>query len=37
MRARLDINKAAPDAYRAVAALDRFVVKESGLERATST
>lgn len=32
MRARLDINKAAPDAYRAVAALDRFVVKESGLE-----
>lgn len=32
MRARLDITKAAPDAYRAVAALDRFVVKESGLE-----
>ena len=32
MRARLDFNKTAPEAYRAVAALDRFVVKESGLE-----
>jgi AhpD family alkylhydroperoxidase len=32
MRARLDITKVAPDAYRAVAALDRFVVRESGLE-----
>ena len=32
MRARLDINKVAPDTYRAIAALDRFVVKETGLE-----
>lgn len=32
MRARLDIKQAAPDTYRAVAALDRFVTKESGLE-----
>lgn len=32
MRARLDINKVAPETYRAVAALDRFVVKETGLE-----
>ncbi len=32
MRARLDISKASPEAYRAVAALDRFVVRESGLE-----
>jgi AhpD family alkylhydroperoxidase len=33
MQARLDYVKAAPDAYKAVAALDRYVVKESGLER----
>jgi AhpD family alkylhydroperoxidase len=32
MRARLDITKVAPEPYRAVAALDRFVVKETGLE-----
>lgn len=32
MRARLDISKVAPETYRAVAALDRFVVKETGLE-----
>ena len=32
MRARLDITKVAPETYRAVAALDRFVVKETGLE-----
>jgi hypothetical protein len=31
MEPRLDPTKAAPDAYRAVAALDRYVVKESGL------
>ena len=33
MQARLNIVKAAPEAYEAVAALDRYVVKESGLER----
>jgi AhpD family alkylhydroperoxidase len=32
MQARLNIAKAAPDAYEAVAALDRYIVKESGLE-----
>ena len=32
MKARLDISKAAPEAYAAVAALDRYIVKESGLE-----
>ncbi|MES2028895.1 MAG: carboxymuconolactone decarboxylase family protein [Pseudomonadota bacterium] len=34
MQARLNIAKAAPDAYKAVAALDQYVVKESGLEPA---
>jgi AhpD family alkylhydroperoxidase len=32
MKARFDFAKAAPDAYKAIAALDRYVVKESGLE-----
>ena len=32
MQARLDFRKAAPDAYQAVAALDRYVVRDSGLE-----
>jgi AhpD family alkylhydroperoxidase len=32
MQARLNIAKAAPEAYQAVAALDRYIVKESGLE-----
>src|SRR5690348_4904322 len=32
MQARFDFTKAAPDAYKAVAALDRYVVRESGLE-----
>lgn len=32
MHARLDPAKAAPEAYRAVVALDRYIVKESGLE-----
>jgi AhpD family alkylhydroperoxidase len=31
MKSRLDYAKAAPDAYRAVAALNRYVVAESGL------
>jgi AhpD family alkylhydroperoxidase len=31
MKARLDVSKAAPEAYAAVAALDRYIVKESGL------
>ena len=31
MEPRLNIAKAAPEAYQAVAALDRYVVKESGL------
>jgi len=32
MQPRLNYAKAAPDAYKAVAALDRYVVKESGLD-----
>jgi AhpD family alkylhydroperoxidase len=32
MEPRLNIAKAAPEAYRAVAALDHYVVKESGLD-----
>jgi AhpD family alkylhydroperoxidase len=32
MQARLDFRKAAPDAYQAIKALDRYVVSESGLE-----
>ncbi|AKR57647.1 alkyl hydroperoxide reductase AhpD [Youhaiella tibetensis] len=32
MQARLDFRKAAPDAYQAVVALDRYVVRDSGLE-----
>lgn len=32
MHARLDPAKAAPEAYRAVVALDRYIVRESGLE-----
>ena len=32
MQARIDFTKAAPDASKAVAALDRYVVRESGLE-----
>ena len=32
MNARINIVKAAPDAYAAVSALDRYAVKESGLE-----
>lgn len=32
MKARLDFSKAAPDAYKAVAALDRYVKEESGLD-----
>jgi AhpD family alkylhydroperoxidase len=34
MSARLNFAKAAPDAYKAVAALDSYVVKDSGLEPA---
>ena len=33
MQARLNLPKAAPDAYKAVSALDHYVVHESGLER----
>jgi AhpD family alkylhydroperoxidase len=33
MQARLDFRKAAPDAYQAIVALDRYVVRESGLEK----
>jgi AhpD family alkylhydroperoxidase len=33
MQARLDFVKAAPDAYKAIKALDTYVVRESGLER----
>jgi len=33
MSPRFDFAAAAPDAYKAVAALDRYVVKESGLPR----
>ncbi|KOF19794.1 alkylhydroperoxidase [Ensifer adhaerens] len=32
MQPRLNFVKAAPDAYKAVAALDTYIVKESGLE-----
>jgi AhpD family alkylhydroperoxidase len=32
MQARFNFAKAAPDAYKAVAALDQYVVKQSGLE-----
>jgi AhpD family alkylhydroperoxidase len=34
MSPRINFAKASPDAYKAVAALDRYVVKESGLEPA---
>lgn len=34
MQTRLNFAKAAPDAYKAVAALDQYVVKDSGLEPA---
>lgn len=34
MQPRINFAKASPDAYKAVAALDRYVVKESGLEPA---
>jgi AhpD family alkylhydroperoxidase len=34
MSARLNLGKVAPDAYKAVSALDQYVVKESGLEPA---
>lgn len=34
MQARLNMTKASPDAYKAVAALDRYVVKDSGLDHA---
>lgn len=34
MQARLNFAKVSPDAYKAVAALDRYVVKDSGLEPA---
>ncbi|QUS40764.1 carboxymuconolactone decarboxylase family protein [Tardiphaga alba] len=34
MTARLNFAKAAPDAYKAVSALDSYVVKDSGLEPA---
>src|SRR3954464_15875712 len=34
MQPRINFAKASPDATRAVAALDRYVVKESGLEPA---
>jgi AhpD family alkylhydroperoxidase len=33
MQARLDFRKASPDAYQAIVALDRYVVRESGLEK----
>jgi AhpD family alkylhydroperoxidase len=34
MQARLNFAKASPDAYKAVAALDRYVIKDSGLDHA---
>jgi AhpD family alkylhydroperoxidase len=34
MSARINLGKAAPDAYKAVTALDQYVVKDSGLEPA---
>jgi AhpD family alkylhydroperoxidase len=34
MQARLNFAQAAPDAYKAAAALDRYVVKDSGLDHA---
>jgi len=33
MQPRLDYRKAAPDAYQAVVALDRYVVRDSGLDK----
>ena len=33
MQARLDYVKAAPDAYKAIKALDTYVVRESGLDK----
>jgi AhpD family alkylhydroperoxidase len=33
MQARFNAMKAAPDAYKAAAALDRYIVQESGLDR----
>jgi AhpD family alkylhydroperoxidase len=33
MQARLDFVKAAPDAYKAIKALDTYVVRESGLDK----
>jgi AhpD family alkylhydroperoxidase len=33
MKARLDFAKAAPDAYKAIKALDVYVVRESGLDK----
>jgi AhpD family alkylhydroperoxidase len=33
MQARLDFVKAAPEAYKAIKALDTYVVRESGLEK----